>query len=252
MELNRDLIIEKIEALLGGQMDKDAVYRWALGVAVSEDFAQFCKKDPVAAQVVQVLIDIQHNDVKSIPTLKALAYYRLCLKGEREYLPLGEIKDRDIEAPAVNVEEAQGLGLVEEGVKTFIDKFARSLRILTLIFGGIVFVASFFYVILEAAPGQPDRVKSAFKTFGLLIYSVFVILPPSFLVKEKAFLWAVPILLFGMIFSWYYSLNIIPGMFSGIVERCFLSALIIIPATVAFMLLFRAKGFRFRKKHTDF
>jgi len=218
---------------------------------VTEGFGNFCKTDPVAAQVVQALIDINHNDVQSIPTLKALAYYKLCLKGEREYRPLGQIKDLDIQEPVGFDEDVHGLEVIEEGVKSFVDRFARALRIMTLAFGVIVFVASFVAVIVEAAPGQPGRVKAALKIFAVLIYSVFVVLPPSIVVRNRSFFMAVPILLFGMIISWYYSLNVIPEMFSGIVIQVFLSALIIIPATVAFMLLFRAKGFRFRRKQID-
>lgn len=251
MELSRNFIIEKIDELLEGRSDKDAVYRWALGIAVTEDFGKFCQADPVAAQVVQTLIDINHNDVQSIPTLKALAYYKLCLKGEREYRPLGQIKDLNIEGPVDHEEDVCGLEVIEEGVKSFVDRFARAIRIVTLVFGAIVFVSSFVAVIVEAAPGQPGRVKAALKIFAFLIYSVFVVLPPSLIAKERSFFLAVPILLFGVIVSCYYSLNLIPEMFSGLVIQIFLSALIIFPATAAFMLLFRARGFRFRRKQID-
>ncbi len=251
MELNRDFIIQKIDELLEGRSDRNTIYRWALGVAVAEDFAQVCKKDPVAAQVVQALIDINHNDVQSIPTLKALAYYRLCLKGEREYRPLGKLTNLD-DIQSVGIEEDEGrLDVIEESVKTFVNRFSRGLRILTLVFGSIVLVVSVIFVMVVAAPGRPDRIKTAFKTFVFILYGVFVILPPSLITQDRLFFLAVPILLFGMIVSWYYSFNMIPGMFSGIIVQVFLSAIIIIPATVAFILLFRAKGFKLRGKQID-
>jgi len=252
MKLNREFIIEKIDALVEGRSDRDAVYRWALGTAVTEEFAHFCKEDAVAAKVVQTLIDINHNDVKSIPTLKALVYYKLCLKGEREYLPLGSIKDLDLVSPVGLEEDAAGLEIIEEGVKSLVERFSRGLRVFTLVFGAVIFFVSVFFVFVAAAPGKPGRVQAAFKIFAVLIYSVFVILPPSLIAKERSFFVAVPILLFGMIVSWYYSLNMIPGMFSSPVIQVFLSALIIVPATIALILLFRAKGFKFRRKQIDF
>jgi len=102
MALNRDIILQKLNKYFNQDISKDDIHTWALSVAVSRDYQDVVKSDLLIAKTIQTIIDMHHDDIKAIPTNKALEYYRRCLEGLEEFKPLesrGDLADLNIPDP---------------------------------------------------------------------------------------------------------------------------------------------------------
>ena len=79
--IERELVLKKLTQYLNSEISRTDVHAWALSVAVAREFDQ--EADPLVTMTVHSLIDISHDNLKKIPSRRALEYYRLCLEGRR-------------------------------------------------------------------------------------------------------------------------------------------------------------------------
>ena len=219
MSITRQIILEKLTAYLSNKISKQEVYEWALAVAVSGKL-ESTPSDSLLRTAVKAMIEMNHSDLARVPTRKALEYYRRCLAGELEFIPLEahkELHKLDIPEVAEEVNRGDTLRNLELGSRTvslfqaFQEWEHRMDAILTARLYVIIFAICSVAVQISSllSPGfmqigllVPSRWDALLEAFPHLVYAYIILLPPRKLVPTKMFILALPFLVMGVVFYW--------------------------------------------------
>jgi len=220
MQLNRETVLAKLTGYLDKEISKSAIYEWALFVAVSKEYEQVVSQDPLVANTVQALIDINHDDLKKIPTHKALEYYRRCLKGELEFIPLEDRMDidqlgiPDEPPPSAPVSVGPETARVNALIKR--HDYTRVLKLMRLYVVGFALSSLGIHIFSVIDPDfirltgeQTSRWNSARESLPHVLYAFLVLLPPAFLAKDILYPAAIALLTTGFFYYWYIAYIIV-------------------------------------------
>ena len=245
MMLTREIILAKLTDYLDHRLSKQAVYEWALSVAVSHEFEEASLKDALIGRTVQALIDIGHDDLKAIPTYKALDYYHRCLSGELTFEPLETKRDLDTLDLSKQIFRFERGATAEEKRKEQ-RKLFPIFRLYAVLFGLFSFAIHAFSIVNpeflrfgEAIPTRSDNLSDSIPN---LLYSLFIILPFSITTRGVLFWPSLFILLVGMLYYVYLPFSLIIKLSVHPIFVLALMPFTSIPALLAFFLLLDARG----------
>ncbi len=232
MIVNRETILRELSAYLNNELSKQEVYEWALSVAVTDHFQELARGDVLIRRTIQAMIDINHDDLKFIPTRKALEYYRRCLVGEEKFVPLEINKD----LKNLNIPDDPDIVNRKKKPKYFI--FFRIYIIIFSICSLTIHIASMidpaFFNLDQTSPTRLAVIK---ESFPHVFYALFVLIPVRYLVRWVLFYPSFVFLSLGMLYYWYISFQMVLKLSLNMVFIFMILPLTAIPATLALFLL---------------
>lgn len=265
MLINRDIVLEKLNAYLGNAISKEDLYEWALLVSLLEDNQGIINADPLLRASLKAMMESKHKDSAKFAVIKTIEYYRQCLSGEVEFSPASvQHLSPDMKTPVSAGEAAAPvtqkiltlpeLVQVFKGWKYFKDTFLTA-RLYVLVFAVCSFAVQISSVInpgfMQIGLLVPTHWQAFVDALPHLVYAYLVMLPPRRLIPRKIFLIALPVFIVGAVFYWKMSFFILAKLsLNGI----FILAILpfsAIPATVALALLL-AEKFEFAKVKSPF
>ena len=242
--IDRKTILEKLAEYLNNKISQEEIYKWALAVAVSEEYDELAGKDLLIRKTIQALIDIHHDDLKLIPTRKALEYYRRCLVGEEKFEPLEDKKDlKRLNIPDFPQEQPQRVKTPKPkkpkqgGGKEFYIAF----RIYTIIFS----ISSLtIHIISIIKPDLfsfdeeiPTRMEVVTRSLPHLLYAFFVLVPMWLTARGVLYYLSFLVLTLGMLYYWYLSAVIVMNYSLHLIFILAILPFCAFPATLALYLL---------------
>jgi hypothetical protein len=237
MTVERQTLLRKVGQFLAQEISQDAIYAWALQIAVSREYEDLAKQDPLIKETIEALLMMQHTDLKAVPTRKAIEYYRRCLSGEEKFVPLRERKDLD--KLRIPNEFREAMGRKKMG-KTGKEKVFALMRFYVALFGLSVLGIYAFSLIRDGLLGPAAgavKMSALWEPMLYIIYALTIVMPVRFMAKGFLFYFTFPILLLGMIYFW----SIPVRLFQNILFIILALPLSAIPATLAVILFARAK-----------
>ena len=238
--LNRQVVLEKLERFLKREISKADVHTWALGQAVSRDFENVAKTDPLIKNTVLSLIDISHDDLKRIPSMRALEYYRLCLKGQMVFDPV----HANLESIIVPQWSEEKLPKTRARIGVEIRAQAQYLVLLkayVLIFGLCALALQVISVLnpqfLHLIKETPTRAEAFKSAWPHIIYAILILLPRNWLARGAVFYFTFLALAAGMAYYWYISVVIVLKLSLHVLFILAFLPFSAIPATLALLLL---------------
>jgi hypothetical protein len=248
MNLTRETVLAKLTGYLDKEISKSAIYEWALFVAVSKEYEQLAPQDPLIATAVQALIDINHDDLKKIPTNKALEYYRRCLKDEIEFIPLEErrdidklvIQDQQPAAPAITVPPETSLvnALLKKQDYT---RLLIAMRVYVIVFAvcslGIHIYSFINPEFMQMARDFTSRFNSVKESLPHVLYALLVLLPPRFLARDTLYIVSLALLIVGFFYYWYIAITIVDKLALHPLLILIILPFSALPATLTLILL---------------
>jgi hypothetical protein len=258
MMITRQLVLEKISAYLNHQLSQQELYEWWLGLAVAGDLEQTLESDPLLKNAFNAIMEINRQNVAKVPTRKALEYYRRCLAGEMEFIPLESHRElHKLNIPdipeEIGVQGAQGShGSFQkrnirervEDWKYFQDAILTA-RLYVIIFAICSLVVQIFSLInpgfLRIGLLVPTHWQAFADAFPHIVYAYVVLLPPKKLITTRMFLLAFPLLMLGLVFYWTIACAIITKLDLPWVALVVISPFSVIPAALALALVLMEK-----------
>jgi hypothetical protein len=237
MECTRAVVLEKICLLLDRSLEPQQVYEWALGFAVSDGYPAFAEKDMIASKAVQMLLDVNEDHLIQVEELKILEYYRQCLSGQRDYVPLEE-KPALPELPEGT--KKKWTSLLHPQPKTQQEKILHGMRIYVYAFAAVVLVFNFWLLFQLGGPWSYKR-SAAVVTFPFFIYGFLLLLPMQVLVSGRFFLISIVLCILAIGHFWFDFFQVIFSRgfhFFSFFTSLFLGA---VPASIALWLLLYEK-----------
>ena len=254
MSINREIVLGKLNAYLGNTLSKEALYEWALSVAVSGEYQVLAGSDPLVHSAVNAMIEIKHKDPAKFSTAKTLEYYRRCLAGELAFnsteLPLDGVGHKTDGSQNVAIPKIQKPVTPQTLIQSFQEwKYFKdailSARLYVLVFAVCSFVVQVSSIIspgfMQIGLRVPSRWEALADAFPHLIYAYFVLLPPQRLFRGKMFLIALPIFIVGMMYYWKLSFLMVTKLSLDWVFILAILPFSAIPATLALLLLLAEK-----------
>lgn len=253
--LNRQTVSEKLTAYLNNTVSKQEIYEWALSSAVSKDFEEITAQDPLLKTAVNAMIEMNHSDLRRLPTRKALEYYRRCLAGELEFIPLEAHKElHKLNIPDIPEERKTDTPLRTPLIKLWPQmirewKYLKD-TILTARIYVIIFAVCSLAVQISSilSPGfmqiglwVPARWQAFLDAFPHLVYAYVVLMPPQRFVPTRMFVLALPLLIIGVVFYWTISWMILMKLSLSWIFILALLPFTVIPALLALFLVIMAK-----------
>jgi len=238
--LSRQDVLKKLEQFLNREITKADVHAWALSQAVAKDFEEIAESDPLIKNTVLSLIDISHDDLKRIPSIRALEYYRLCLSGEMTFDPV-HANLENIIVPYVSVKHSSGH---PSKVSVRIKEKAQYLVLLkayVFIFGLCVMALQIISLLdpqfLHWAKDAPVLDGNWQDAWPHVLYAALILMPRHWLAAGYIFYPAALALATGMLYYWYVPVLIVAKLSLHILFVLALLPFSAIPATLALLLL---------------
>jgi hypothetical protein len=251
MSLTREDVLIKLTDFLNNKIPKAEIHEWALLVATAEDFEQTAQRDPLIGKTIQCLIDINHNDIKYIPTPKALEYYRRCLTGEEIYQPLEQRRDlhkikipemklADVGEPPEVIRRREWWQGVLWIVRIYVILFAMSSLAIDI-------AALVQPELFRGGEDIPSRLENFKESYKQMIYAFFILLPPTILSRRPTIYLSLPIVIWGVYHYWEFVISKIDKLPHPMFLLAFLPFSAIPAAMALFLLLVRWKEGRAQK-----
>jgi len=198
MEFSRACVLEKIQLLLDRALEPQQVYEWALGFAIADGYQAFADQDPLSAKAVQMMLDVNEDHLLNAEELQILEYYRQCLSGQREYVPV----DQEPSLPNFS------MGFVDKWAdvlrpqpKTTKEKIIHAMRVYVYIFAVGLLVFNLWRLFQLGGPWSYKRTAAVF-TFPFFIYGFLLLLPVQVLVTGRFFLISVVLSVLAIGYFW--------------------------------------------------
>lgn len=241
MECSRGRVLEKINLLLNRSIEPRQAYEWALGFVVSDGYQAFFASDPTAARAAQVLLDVNTNHALDEQELKVLEYYRQCLTGQRDDVPL----EQETSLPELSGEVAAAWAdVLHPEPKTRKEQLLHGMRIYVYAFAGYVLLSNLWILVRTGGPWSYHRAGAAM-TFPFFLYGFLLLLPMQILASGRVFMGSLVMAILAIAFFWWDFFNVLFSgqIFSGIIlKNFFLGA---VPASMALWLLMYEKYFKY-------
>lgn len=246
MELNRDILSEKLDAYFDGELARTDLYQWALKAAIEEDMANLLHKDFLAAQLIEDLVNLQNKNPQKATSEKLLNYYRKCLSGtedfspekRKEFLPPRSFAAESTEGFPEGFPAGAGGRIVSEKrqsfllTKTYVILFAVcSLLIHT---SSIVF-PEMFYLEKKSFPAL------AADSLPFMLYSIALLIPFRWAVKGGWFYAFFFVFMLGLFYYFYASVTLVSQLSLSPVFILVILPFSVIPALLAVVLLLQKK-----------
>ena len=247
--LNRQIVLEKLNAYLNNKISKKEIYEWALFSAVSGDSEEITAKDPLLKSAVNAMIEMNYSDLRA-PTRKALEYYRRCLAGELEFIPLEvhqELHKLDIpDIPEEQKKDALPVPLIKLWAKKvrewkYLKDAILTARLYVIIFAVCSLVVQISSIIspgfMQFGLWVPTRWQAVLDSFPHLVYAYVVLVPPRRLMPLRIFVLTLPLLILGAVFYWSIAWMILNKLSLGWVFILAVLPYTVIPALLALFLV---------------
>ena len=202
MNFSREVILKKINLLMGGALTPQDVYEWALSVALTPGFENFSRQDKAAGRAVQVMMDVSEDRIITSHELKMLEYCRQCLTGQRVYEE--ELAQENLpEVDCSILDKWKGVKTIRQETEPLTQKehILHQLRICVYGFAVILLIASLWMLFALGGPWSYKRSVAAF-TFPFLIYAFLLLWPMKVLVNAQRLFWTA--LLLSIFVSGYF------------------------------------------------
>jgi hypothetical protein len=237
MNAERQVVLSKVTQFLNNEISQEEIYTWALEVAVSKEYEELSKQDPLLKETIETLLMMQHPGFKVVPTRKAIEYYRRCLSGDEQFIPLKERKDLDkLKIP----DEVREVIQQQKEKQSLRGKVFLLMRIYVLLFGLAVLGVYAFSILkggLAVLGAEPTSKLLVWEPILYMLYALIIILPLRFTAKGILFYFTFPIVIIGMVYFW----SIPVRLFQSVLLILLALPLSGIPATLAVILFARQK-----------
>lgn len=258
MDITRQIIAEKLNDFLLGKISDEDIHGWVLSAVMDPVYPPMASEDPLMAAVMVFLMDIDQYDLAAASTLRVMEYYRLCLKGEIEYMPLEDFKEwGKIAVPQkiiqVSRKTAGEKGAVHKG-RSFLKSrfkplppasgFFTAMRIYVLIFAVGLLAGHLFSTVnpgflhLRQIPG---RWENFLVSLPHILFALLVLLPMRLSAGEMLYPFVFPLMTLGAFYYWYISLHAVSGLGLPFVMMLCIVPFCALPATMSVILLILAK-----------
>ncbi len=185
--MDRKVLEEKLAGYLGGSLSRDAIYAWALSVAVSYEY-DATTSDPLVRQAIHELMNIQSEEASAPEKLR---HYLRCLRGEAVFVPDAPPLHPSI--PSAKAPDPPNWMFLAG-------------RIYVGFFG---FMILLFYLVAIVAPamlqfGGPAYDKSQMLAQSLphLVYAGLLLMSPTKLARSDFFYLIFSVFVLGMLWHW--------------------------------------------------
>jgi len=243
--VDRAILIAKITGYLAGTVTKDALYEWALFVAVSREYEAMSQQDVLVRDVVQSMMNINHHDPHLAPSAKMFEYYRRCLAGEAAYDPAHLVEQLAkipvMKDPAGTMPPDVRALKLKPGHRSFKSRVFRVLRFYVVSFAycslGIQLVSilnpSAFHF-GENIPSSGEVLKDAVTQ---IIYALLLLLPLAVTAREPWAFVALPATAYGVFYYGQIAFELITKLNLNVFFIVAILPFSVLPATIAFLLL---------------
>ena len=225
--LNREILLKKLTGYLNKEISLEDIYLWALGVAVSPDYEIISRSDLLAGQVIKDLVDLHHDDLKRVPTRKALEYYRDCLGGKEDYDPQ-KIKTLGFYETGTQASVKRVAQRREEEKEDWESDFFALSRMYVIFFGMCSLAINLFSILKPEFIRSQGVIPTHFEVFKdslpHILYAVLILSPSRWVTRGTLFYLSFPLAMFGMLYYWYISVSIITKL-----SLHFMFVLVILP-----------------------
>ena len=247
MLINREIVLKELSAYLNHQISKQEIYEWALLVASAPNFEDLAPKDPLVKAAVNAMIEMNHTGLAHVPTRKAMEYYRRCLSGELEFIPLeshrglDKLNISDIPEDRVLAVLSNQLPLPKLKEWKYLKGTILTARLYVIIFAVCSVVVQISFIVspgfMQIGLFIPSRWQALVDAFPHLVYAYLVLLPPERFVPTRMFVVAVPLLILGVVFYWTISWVIVAKLSLPWILFLVLLPFSAIPAILALLLV---------------
>lgn len=233
MTIDRQTLLEKLGKYLNQEFTEGELYSWALQTAVSDHYEDMTQNDPLIKETIQSILEMQHVNLKVIPTAKALEYYHSCLAGKLTFIPIKERKDfQKFHSPGSKNSCAPK--------RTISETLTLFARYYVCGFGAVILgIYAFSFLLPNLFHSiQKDSFKTSLLESALhIFYALVLLLPPKISSKGLLFYLTFSLLLLGMIYFWTVPFR----LFHDVRLMGLALPLTAIPATLAVVLLVSQK-----------
>lgn len=238
MELDREILSQKLNAYLNGESARADLYQWALKTAVEEDIANLSHRDFLAAQLVEDLVNLKNNNPGRATSDGLLRYYQKCLNGSEDFdpekrkqflPPLPEdTLSSGLPAGRIVTEKRQSFLLT----KTYVILFAVCSL---LIHAASIVLPEFFY--LE----KQSFLALTGDSLPFILYSIALLIPFRWAVRGSWFYVFFFIFMLGLFYYFYASVTLVSQLSLSPVFILVILPFSVIPALLAVVLLLQKK-----------
>jgi len=229
MAIDRETAISRLKGFLTGEVTKEEIYHWALGKAMSNDFEELSRTDPLLHEALEAMMDVNHEDAQFIPSREDLEYYQRCLAGAEEFV-----------TRRTQVQKQQNIFPKHK----FLSDLDLVFRVYVLVFAVCIIIVHLIGVLLPSflqARIPPSRLEIFSDSLPHFIYAIILLVPVRILVRDNFFFVFLFVMGFGAYYYFYISLNLIAKL-----SVHFLVVLVILPygalpAALAVYLLFKER-----------
>lgn len=247
MQFERQIILVKLKGFVTGAVPKSEIYEWALFVAVSRDFEELAKQDPLAEKIVQFLIEINNEREKPLPLREVLQYFIDCLEGRKDF----DQQKFDVligaetpgTAPAPPVSKAADQTALQKKKFTF-PKFDLNviLKVYVIAFVVISVLLNLFAALspqflVRAGEIAPSSAESWRAALPHLCYGAVMLLALTLKVPRVVFYGIFFVAVLGMFFYWYVATDILLKNGRSLIYLLPLAPFVTLPPTAGFFLM---------------
>ena len=243
MIFERKITLVKLKGFLTGEISKTEIYEWALFVAVSRDYEELIKSDPLAEQIIQFLVEINNERARSLPTQKVLGYYVDCLEGSKSFSPDdlrvimgGKPLVKPAAAPAEKAKPVEKKTLARE------KALAAAMKAYVFIFAAVSVLLNLLSIVKPdflVKHGQiPPTFTEAWRdAFPHLVYGLGMVLALTTKVPRLVFYGLFFIATWGIFFYWYVATDLVLKQGQSLVNLFPLLPFIALPPTAGFLIM---------------
>jgi hypothetical protein len=234
MALNRNSVLEKLNAFLGNRISQEEIYEWALAQVFKEEYESVAKSDHLIKETIQALIDINHPEARTVPAREDFEFLRKCLEGTETFQP---IKSRHQEKRKTKRKTS---------FRRYKDDLFFSFRVYVALFAACSLVVNILVIMkpdFMALPAANPTWYDAFESvFSHLIYAVLLLLPFRILTRDKTFYPVLTVFVIGSIYYWTITFSMIFKMSFHIIMIFVVAPFSGIPTILAILLLINERA----------
>ncbi|HQO58683.1 MAG TPA: hypothetical protein PLT76_08210 [Candidatus Omnitrophota bacterium] len=245
--LNRKIIFDQLTALLDKKVTAEAMYGWALGIVVTEEYEKISQEDPLIHTVLEDLMNVAQASEKRRPSEELLDYYRRCLSGQDDYdaKSASTLSNKAYARLKGSEPEPSSFAGLNRGIKKSYKKSKRGF--LLFLRGYVYFFALCIIAIHFASMLSPEIVDYdgtgntnryiMTEAIPHVTYAFILLVPFHWLVRNQWLFFSLPAMIFGAFYYWRVSLELIVKLS---LHQFFILVILpfgAIPATVALVLL---------------
>ena len=243
MSVERELIISKLVGFLTGEISKTEIYEWSLFVAVSRDYEELVKDNPLNEKIFQFLIEINKPRNSSVSIKQILQYFLECLEGKKAFdlvyfNSLAEDKLPKSASAPVETQKTKSVGEKKPSALQGILPAVSKIYILIFLFCSILL--NIFGLLKPDFLVQADEIVPARSmvwrdALPHLFYGAAMLIAILVTVPRVVFYFLFFIATWGMFFYWYSATDFILKNGWSLILLIPLLPIITLPPTLMFL-----------------